>query len=134
MENRGFVERTLLKAGTVLGLAGLALTGCADDKNSGTVGDQITALHTEATELCTTDAQARFEAKYPDVEISDEPTLTELQDAVTVLEAKESEGPDFMQSEYDDCMEREFDDVVANLDNGTIVPQDSIVSETTIAG
>lgn len=110
------------------------MAGCADDKESGTVGDQITALHAKATELCTADARARFEAKYPNVEISDTPTLTELEKAVVILEAKESEGPAFMQGEFDDCMEREFDDVVDGLDNGTIVPPQNTTVDTTIAG
>ena len=134
-ENIGFIERLKRRILPVAAVGMLALAGCADDKESGTVGDQVTALHAEATELCTADAQARFEAEYPDVEISDSPTLAELQDAVTILKAKESEGPDFIQGEYDVCMKREFDDVVAGLDNGTIVPQDTVVvTETSIAG
>ena len=92
-ENLGFVERAIRKALPVTELAMLAFAG-----------------------LCTKDAKAKFAAKYPNVKISDNPTLEELQGAVVILEAKESEGPDFMQGEFDGCMKKNFDDVVAGLE------------------
>ncbi|MBP6962119.1 hypothetical protein KBB49_01125 [Candidatus Saccharibacteria bacterium] len=134
-ENLGFVERAIRKALPVTALAMLAFAGCSKDGNSGTVPEQLTKLHDKATILCTKDAKAKFAAKYPNVKISDNPTLEELQGAVVILEAKESEGPDFMQGEFDGCMKKNFDDVVAGLDNGTIVPlQDTVAPETTMAG
>ena len=136
MEKTRFIERAKRKFLPAAAVGILALSGCADDKdNSATAGEKITVIHEDVSELCTKEAQAEFAAKYPSVEIRDNPTLAELQDAVVVLKAKENEGPEFMQDEYVICMEREFDNVVAGLDNGTIVPQDTaVVTETSIAG
>lgn len=134
MERRGFIERLKSKILPVAAVGMLAVAGCSEDKNSETVGEGLESLHAKATELCTTDAQTKFEAKYPEVVIEDPITVEKLEEALEVLESKESEGPEFMQGEYDDCMEREFDDVVANLDNGTIVPTQDTMVDTTIAG
>jgi len=120
MELRKVTENMPIRFVSLAAVGALVFSACGSDKETPT--EQLQGIYDTTSEQCMNQADSDFAEAYPDVVVSDEPTIEELEDALDSMNSRATEGEQMRGDSFDACMELNyfgFEPVEAPTDSAT---------------